>query len=189
AVGYVRALELRQKDELAWLGLGRALPMLGDTHTAASILDRATLIHPTHAETWMERGLIFESLQNLPEAAVSFAKVLELRPEHRLAQEKTQEIEPKIAQRRASAAASLTTVQIAPAATDSSGPTAEEERERDILDEMEEAFSIETSLTAERSGAAVVTQAAQAPHRVRTFVEGLDETLEGGVPWGHVVLM
>src|SRR2546427_3003761 len=54
---------------------------------------------------------------------------------------------------------------------------------------MEEAFSIETSLTAERSGAAVVTQVAEAPARVRTFVEGLDETLEGGVPWGHVVLI
>src|SRR5437879_11456650 len=54
---------------------------------------------------------------------------------------------------------------------------------------MEEAFSIETSLTAERSGAAVVTPVAEAPARVRTFVEGLDETLEGGVPWGHVVLI
>jgi len=129
AVGYLRALELSPKDEQAWLGLGRVLRMLGDTHTAAAILDRATLIHPTHAETWMERGLIFESLQNLPEASVSFAKVLELRPEHRLAQEKAQEIGPKIAQSRASAAAALATVEIAPAAAESSGPTAEEERE------------------------------------------------------------
>jgi len=189
AVGYLRALELSPKDEQAWLGLGRVLRMLGDTPTAAAVLDRATLIHPTHAETWMERGLIFESLQNLPEAEVSFAKVLELRPEHRLAQEKAQEIGPKVAQSRASAAAPLATVEIAPAAAESSGPTAEEERERDILDEMEEAFSIETSLEAERGGAAVAMHAIEAPGRVRTFVEGLDETLEGGVPWGHVVLI
>jgi len=189
AVGYLRALELSPKDEQAWLGLGRVLRMLGDTRTAAAVLDRATLIHPTHAETWMERGLIFESLQNLPEAAVSFAKVLELRPEHRLAQEKSREIGPKIAQSQASAAAPLATVEVAPAAAESSGPSAEEERERDILDEMEEAFSIETSLEAGRSGATVVTEPAEAPRRVRTFVEGLDETLEGGVPWGHVVLI
>jgi len=189
AVGYLRALELSPKDEQAWLGLGRVLRMLGDTQTAAAILDRATLIHPTHAETWVERGLIYESLQNLPEAAACFAKVLELRPEHRLAQEKSQEIGAKVAQSRASAAAPLATVQIASAAAESLGPTAEEERERDILDEMEEAFSIETSLAAERGSAAVVTQAAEAPGRVRTFVEGLDETLEGGVPWGHVVLI
>src|SRR3989441_11023019 len=189
AVGYLRALELSPKDEQAWLGLGRVLRMLGDTPTAAAVLDRATLIHPTHAETWMERGLIFESLQNLPEAEVSFAKVLELRPEHRLAQEKSQEIRPKVAQSRALAAAPASTVEIATAGAGSSGPTAEEERERDILDEMEEAFSIETSLEAGRSGAAVVTQAAEASSRVRTFVEGLDETLEGGVPWGHVVLI
>ena len=189
AVGYLRALELSPNDEQAWLGLGRVLRMLGDTQTAAAVLDRATLIHPTHAETWMERGLIFEWLQNLPEAAVSFGKVLALRPEHRLAQEKAQEIGPKIAQRRASSAAPVSTVEIAPAAAESSGPTAEEERERDILDEMEEEFSIETSLEAGRSGAAVVAEAAETPRRVRTFVEGLDESLEGGVPWGHVVLI
>src|SRR5881296_4523759 len=189
AVGYLRALELSPKDEQAWLGLGRVLRMLGDVPTASAVLDRATLIHPTHAETWVERGLIYESLQNLPEAAACFAKVLKLRPEHRLAQEKSQEIGAKVAQSRASAAAPLATVQIASAAAESLGPTAEEERERDILDEMEEAFSIETSLAAERGSAAVVTQAAEAPGRVRTFVEGLDETLEGGVPWGHVVLI
>src|SRR3989441_10038974 len=101
--------------------------MLGDAPTASAVLDRAALIHPTHAETWVERGLIFESPQNLPEAEVSFAKVLELRPEHRLAQEKAQEIGPKVAQSRASAAAPLATVEIAPAAAESSGPTAEEE--------------------------------------------------------------
>ena len=187
AVGYLRALELSPKDEQAWLGLGRVLRMLGDAQTAAAILDRATLIHPTHAETWMERGLILESLQNFPEAAVSFAKVLELRPDHRLAQEKSQEIGPRITQSQASGTAAVVAVDIARAGADTTGPTAEEERERDILDEMEEEFSIETSLEAERTAAA--TESAEASRRVRTFVEGLDETLEGGVPWGHVVLI
>src|SRR5207247_8190831 len=27
------------------------------------------------------------------------------------------------------------------------------------------------------------------PARVRTFVEGLDSSLEGGIPWGHLVLI
>src|SRR5256712_3741038 len=190
AVGYLRALELSPKDEQAWLGLGRVLRMLGDVPTASAVLDRAALIHPTHAETWVERGLIFESLQNLPEAGRSFAKVLELRPDHRLAQEKFQEIESKIAQTKASAEATEPTPEASHAIPGSTGPTAEEERERDILDEMEEAFSIETSLTGKRAGAAVAQQGSgERPARVRTFVEGLDETLEGGVPWGHVVLI
>jgi len=190
AVGYLRALELSPKDEQAWLGLGRVLRMLGDVPTASAVLDRAALIHPTHAETWVERGLIFESLQNLPEAGRSFAKVLELRPDHRLAQEKFQEIESKIAQTKASAEATEPTPEVSHAIPGSTGPTAEEERERDILDEMEEAFSIETSLTGKRAGAAVAQQGSgERPARVRTFVEGLDETLEGGVPWGHVVLI
>ena len=190
AVGYLRALELSPKDEQAWLGLGRVLRMLGDVPTASAVLDRAALIHPTHAETWVERGLIFESLQNLPEASRSFAKVLELRPDHRLAQEKFQEIESKIAQTKASVEATEPTPEVSHAIPGSPGPTAEEERERDILDEMEEAFSIETSLTGKRTGAAVAQQGSgERPARVRTFVEGLDETLEGGVPWGHVVLI
>src|SRR5438093_532454 len=189
AVGYLRALELSPKDEQAWLGLGRVLRMLGDVPTAATILDRAALIHPSHAETWVERGLIFESLQNLPEATRSFAKVLELRPDHRLAQEKSQEIESKIAQSRA-AASPKAAPEGSTAVAESKGPTAEEERERDILDEMEEAFSVETSLTAARSGAPVAPESpGERPARVRTFVEGLDDTLEGGVPRGHVVLI
>ena len=189
AVGYLRALELSPKDEQAWLGLGRVLRMLGDVPTAATILDRAALIHPSHAETWVERGLIFESLQNLPEAARSFAKVLELRPDHRLAQEKSQEIESKIAESRA-AASPKAAPEGSTAVAESMGPTAEEERERDILDEMEEAFSVETSLTAARSGAPVASESpSERPARVRTFVEGLDDTLEGGVPRGHVVLI
>src|SRR5438876_10681279 len=158
AVGYLRALELSPKDEQAWLGLGRVLRMLGDVPTASAVLDRAAVIHPTHAETWVERGLIFESLQNLPEASRSFAKVLELRPDHRLAQEKFQEIESKIAETKASAEATEPTPEVSHAIPGSTGPTAEEERERDILDEMEEAFSIETSLTGKRAGAAIAQQ-------------------------------
>jgi len=190
AVGYLRALELSSKDEQAWLGLGRVLRMLGDAPTASAVLDRAALIHPTHAETWVERGLIFESLQNLPEAARSFAKVLELRPDHRLAQEKSQEIESKIVEIKVSTETPKPSREVSPPLAESMSPTAEEERERDILDEMEEAFSIETSLTAKRAGAAVAPEGpAERPARVRTFVEGLDETLEGGLPWGHVVLI
>ena len=133
AVGYLRALELSPKDEQAWLGLGRVLRMLGDVPTASAVLDRAALIHPNHAETWVERGLTFESLQNLAEAARSFAKVLELRPDHRLAQEKSQEIESKIADTKASLAPPKTALQATSTAPVSTGPTAEEERERDIL--------------------------------------------------------
>src|SRR5207244_2500533 len=130
------------------------------------------------------------SLSHLAGAGRSSAEVVELRPDHRRAQEKFQDIESKIAQTKASADATEPTPEVSHAIPGSTGPTAEEERERDILDEMEEAFSIETSLTGKRAGAAVAPQGSgERPARVRTFVEGLDETLEGGVPWGHVVLI
>src|SRR2546428_2871766 len=59
AVGYLRALELSPKDEQAWLGLGRVLRMFGELPTASAVPDPAGLIPPGHAETWVERGLIF----------------------------------------------------------------------------------------------------------------------------------
>src|SRR3989441_1261187 len=190
AVGDLRALELSPKDEQAWLGLGRGLRVLGDVQTASAIPDRAAMIHPGHAETWVERGLNFESLQNLPGGARSFAKVLELRPDHRLAQEEAQEIGSKVAETQASAAVPRPTPQASPSTAESTGPTAEEERERDILDEMEEAFSIETSLTAKRARAAAAPEeSGERPARAPTFAYGLAQTLEGGVPWGHVVLI
>lgn len=191
AVGYLRTLELSPKDEQAWLGLGRVLRMLGDLPAASAVLERAALIHPQHAETWMERGLILESLQNLPEAARSFARVLELRPEHRLAQTKRQEIESRIEESLAPAATTApATASPTIITAESTGPTAEEEREQDILDEMAAALAKEALPTARLETVAIPLPSPTArPARVRTFVEGLDGTLEGGIPWGHVVLI
>jgi KaiC/GvpD/RAD55 family RecA-like ATPase len=188
AVGYLRALELSPKDDQGWLGLARVLRAIDDLPTAARVLERATLIHPRQVDTWVERGVILEALQNLSEAAKSFAKVLELRPDHRLATEKRQEIESKLIASRVSAES----VPVAPpaAATTESVNPVETAAERDLLDEMENAFSLEaTAPEATKAVAAGPPRHATPSPRVRTFVEGLDETLEGGIPRGHVVLI
>jgi len=194
AVGYLRALELSPKDEQAWLGLSRVLRALDELPTAATLLDRAVMIHPNHHETWAERGLVRESLEDLPEAYRSFEQVLALRPDHRLAQSKRQELEGRISAETETIEAPPEAAE-APVAEAPAPPVAAEEP-KDFLEEMEEDLA-----AGRREEAADATSRSQdgldprrsgpsgRPARVLTYVEGLDETIDGGIPWGHVVLI
>src|SRR3989475_3728840 len=135
AVGYLRALELSPKDDQGWIGLGRVLGMLDEFPAAAAVLERATPLPPQLIDAWVVRGMVLEALHNLAEASKSFAKVLELRPDHRLAAAKRQELEAKLGPSPAptapptdSARAGTSSEQARSAATTS---------ERDILDAME----------------------------------------------------
>ncbi len=194
AVGYLRALELSPRDEQAWLGLGRVLRALDDLPVAAAVLDGAASVHPDHADVWIERGLVMESLQNFAEALRSFGKVLELRPNHPLALTKRKELESRIVQARSIhemlGAGGATAV-----VTGAEAQPAVEERDEDILDEMKQALAAE--IARERAAGPSASPAAKPVEprptagttRIRTFVESLDEILEGGIPKGHVVLI
>src|SRR2546428_1850420 len=171
AVGYLRALELSPKDDQGWIGRGRILGVLDDLPAAAAVLERATMLHPELVDTWVERGMVLEALQNLTEASKSFAKVLELRPDHRLAAVKRQELEAQLGPRppppppsAASARAVTPTEQASPPETTA---------ERGILDEMENAFTLEaTAPQPPRPNAAPPPKQAENPFpRVRTFVD------------------
>jgi len=193
AVAYLRALELSPKDEQAWLGLGRVLRFLDELPTAAMVLERATRIHPEHADTWVERGLVLASMQKLPEALRSFGRALDLRPDHRIALAKRTEVEAMLQDQEAVAVPPEPSV--ADLATSPQAADAEAAFEVDILEEIEDSIQEETrkTLKAAREGTRMAPAApvpeAPRPPRVPTFVEGLDETLEGGIPWGHLVLI
>jgi len=195
AVGYLRALELSPKDEQAWLGLARILRAIDDLPTAAAVLDRASRINPNHADTWAERGAVLESLQNLSEAMKSYSKVLELKPDHRAALAKRQELEAKVpvAEADSDVSASESSPEgdspAVPAETFDAIPD-------DLRDQLEDVLGPPTEeemRAAGRKKPGAVSTAAPAkvvrPARVRTFVEGLDSALEGGIPWGHLVLI
>jgi KaiC/GvpD/RAD55 family RecA-like ATPase len=193
AVAYLRSLELSPRDEQAWLGLSRVLRSLDELPTAATVLERATRIHPDHADSWAERGLIYAGMQKLPDASRAFKKALELRPDHRLALAKRSEIGALLKNQGIDVAGSIETeiTQTKPAAKAS-----EADRDSEILEQMEESLGDDeaglaptiTALMPEPVGPATPA-ASKRPARVRTFVEGLDETLDGGIPWGHVVLL
>ena len=194
AVAYLRSLELSSKDEQAWLGLGRVLRFLDELPTAATVLDRATRIHPEHADTWVERGLVLAAMQKLPEALRSFGKALDIRPDHRIALAKRTEIEAMLREQGAVEAISEPVMGDAVSAPPE-GADAETAFEVDILEEIEDSIQEEARKTMEavREGPGKVPAApvaeAPRPPRVQTFVQGLDETLEGGIPWGHLVLV
>ena len=194
AVAYLRSLELSSKDEQAWLGLGRVLRFLDELPSAATVLDRATRIHPEHADTWVERGLVLAAMQKLPEALRSFGKALDIRPDHRIALAKRTEIEAMLREQGAVEAISEPVMGDAVSAPPE-GADAEAAFEVDILEEIEDSIQEEARKTMEavREGPGKVPAApvaeAPRPPRVQTFVQGLDETLEGGIPWGHLVLV
>ncbi len=170
AVGYLQALELEPRNGSAWLGLSRSLKATGDLEGARDVLDRTVRIAPTLAEAWSERGQVLEALSDRPEAAKSFAKALELRPDHRTARERY---------------AKLTPEEPAPAPAPAEPATPAPEAEEDFPD-----FADLAELPSKEAPAPAQPEVPAAhPARVRTYIEGLDETIGGGVPWGHVVLI
>ncbi len=177
AVGYLRALELQPRNDGAWLGLARALKAAGDLPGAREVLDRTVLVSPSLTEAWSERGAVLEALEEPVEAAKSYARTLELRPDHRLAKERLEVLGPRLAPPeadRAPPAAGLTAAE----------PEAEEDEE-DFPD-FTDLAELPPPEAAKAAGSE--TSPRHAP-RIRTYVEGLDETIGGGIPWGHVVLV
>ena len=193
AVAYLRALELSPRDEQAWLGLGRVLRALHEPSAAAAVLERATRIHPEHAESWVERGMVLADIEELPDALESFEKALELRPDHRLALQKRAEVEASIRDR---GFRSPEPPPIPMAANPNPREAAETDLATDFLEEMEASLAAETSAGQagevhpdEKSIALGPEGRVDRPERIRTFVEGLDSMLEGGIPGGRIVLI
>ncbi len=186
AVGYLRALDLDPRSDAAWLGLSRALKATGDLAGALEVLDRAVRVNPNLVEAWSERGLVQEALNNLSDAVKSFTKVLELRPDHPVARAHYDELAAKAVGEVEPPPPSNT-----PTASEAAAPPATEEDEEefptfeDLIAAPAETPAPPVAEEAPKPPAA----ASPRPPRVHTFVEGLDETIGGGIPWGHVVLL
>ena len=179
AVAYLRALDLQPGNDSAWLGLGRTLKAIGDLPGAREVLDRTVLVNPSLAEAWSERGLVLESLSELSEAAKSYAHTLELRPDHRAARERLDALAPSLTGRDASAESSGSDADETPVAT----PEVPEDEED--LPDFADLAELPPKAAADRGPPSLPPH----PARIRTYVEGLDDAIGGGIPWGHVVLL
>jgi KaiC/GvpD/RAD55 family RecA-like ATPase len=194
AVAYLRALELGPRDEQAWIGLGRVLRTIDELPAAAEVLERAVRIHPEHADSWVERGMILAAMEKLPDALRSIERGLEIRPDHRLGVAKHAEIESWMHDQRLLDPDPTATEVEADPTTAGNGMVGDPAT--DFLEEMEASLAAEeparppAALGSEGNSVTLGPQAQpERLDRVRTFVEGLDETLEGGIPWGHLVLI
>ncbi len=169
AVGFLRSAELNPSNENAWLGLARASRAIQDPSGALEVLDRVVQLRPEHAEAWAERGLVLESLQNPAEAVRSYSKALDLRPDHKVARVRHDVL-----------ASQIEDEPMAPESAPALAPVgASAQDESDEFPEFDDLAA----------PAAPVPKESARPVRVKTYVEGLDEVLGGGVPWGHVVLV
>ncbi len=174
AVGYLQTLELEPRNALAWLGLARALKATGDLAGARDVLDRTVALNPDLAEVWSERGQVLEALGEKAEAAKCFAKALELRPDHPTARERFGRLTP--AEPPAPGTTAATVVVTPPAAS---------KDEEDFPD-----FTDLAELPEKEPPEPLKEQGPRGrPSRVRTYIEGLDDSIAGGIPWGHVVLI
>ncbi len=177
AVGYLRALELDGANDNAWLGLARALREMDDLPSALDVLDRTVQSNPALTEAWSERGIVLEALDRPVDAAKSFQKALELRPDHRTARLRYEKLAPQT--QEPEPAPEPPQAEAAPPPP----PPAVEEDDEELPDFADLAAPEPLKETRTAAGAGI------RPARIRTFVDGLDETLGGGVPWGHVVLI
>ncbi len=179
AVGYLQALELDPGRANAWFGLARALKSIGDLGGARELLDRTIEMSPNLAEAWSERGQVLEALGKHPEAAASYARALQIRPDHPLARERFAALAEETAA-PAAATESVTAAAVAPKAAPTS---AEDEEELPDFTDLVELPAKEAAPHAKEEGPM------GHPARIHTYVEGLDDTIGGGIPWGHVVLI
>jgi KaiC/GvpD/RAD55 family RecA-like ATPase len=183
-VAFLRALDLHPRDPKAWLGLGRTLRTVGDSALAVEAIDRTIALRPTLAEAWSERGLAEESLSNLPEAVKSYSRALELKSDHKVARERHDALQTQLIDDLEISHTEPTTA--APPATDPPKAVGEGPVQENVEDEWEEFDDLAGTARTEE---APKPGPGDRPAKVRTYVDGLDESLGGGIPWGHVVLL
>lgn len=205
---FCRFLELRPKDSQGWFGLAQVLRRVAEPGPALDALDRTLALDPDNAEAWGEKGLVLDRLGRPEEALRALARCLELRPDQPFMEAKRLELETKLLDQ-------VQRVELSPRAGPTAVPRARGEHETvwspsrgpggQVLLAMQGGSrqdpraGLPPAQTDEavpaRSGpgrAASVPSAQRAsprPQRLKTYVEGLDELLHGGIPWGHVVLV
>lgn len=176
-----------------WLDRGRIQKAMEQLPDALKSYDTALSLDAKLADGWYERALVLEALKNVTGAIESLAKTLDLKPGHPQAVRKRVELE-RIAskaavrsvaddiEREIAAIEDRTQVRLA-----AEGGAAE-----DLLAETpgpgpEAPTAMEAAAPA--AGPAPKPRRERVTGRVFTYIDGLDEALNGGIPEGHVVVV
>jgi KaiC/GvpD/RAD55 family RecA-like ATPase len=194
--------------DLGWLGLGKVLRRLDEASLALRALDRAIELNGQRAETWLERGLALERTGRVRDALVSIRRAVEIRPDVPFLRGKRLELEsrilcggvdksgvragpyrkdPPVREPSHSASQGMTpfreslgTLQV------DRGPSPSIPMDSETPRGHELAYPAPVSDVPEDDG---TSSASRRAPRLKTYIDGLDELLQGGIPWGHVILV
>ena len=174
-----------------WLDRARIRKALEDYPEALKSYDTALAIRGDDADAWYERGVILDTLENAADALKSVARALELRPDSAPARTLKTDIERRLSRRAVEAVAQeidreiaeieeraqATAIRDAAAIPPPPGP--------EVLPPPPPAFR---EVSPPKPAPTAATRA-RPKGRLYTYVEGLDEALNGGIPEGHIVIV
>lgn len=166
-----------------WLDRARVHMAMRAYPEALLSYNKAVEIDDRQADAWYERGLALEALGNLSEALASVSRALEVRAGHAGAQSKREELQDRISKERLPATAEDVDSQIA----ELEAVVAESNQSDDDLP------ADDPRQTARGSGVPPEPDEPSGTKRtvprLRTYVEGFDDSLQGGIPEGAVVVV
>jgi len=188
-------IEIDPENPKIWLDRARIQKAMERFPESLESYDRAIAIDGDAADAWYERATVLDALTNVAEALESLTRALELKPDHGPAITLRTDLE----RRRSTEAVRAVADEI--------------DRELEALEQRArvrasepEALDMDVSVPEAAAVPAPAREAVPAPevrpsspvpaeaparamNRMYTYVDGLDEALNGGIPEGHVVIV
>src|SRR5256712_2456 len=185
-------IQIDPENAKIWLDRARIQKAMEKFPEALESYDRAVALDEKLADAWYERATVLDALKDAKEALKSLTKALALKPDHAPATTLRADLEKRRSTEAVRAVADEITREL-------------EELEKRVWARGSEPEALEIDTTpdavvapmpepvAVSERAPARPMAAEAPERMKgrmyTYVEGLDEALNGGIPEGHVVVI
>src|SRR3989449_3133149 len=183
-------IQIDPENAKIWLDRGRIQKAMEKFPESLESYDRAVALDETLADAWYERATVLDVLKDATEALHSLAKALSLRPDHAPATLLRVDLE----KRKSTEAVRAVADEIARELEEIEGRARDRAAEPDAFDPdatPEAVFALISEPAAVPAPARPVAAEARArvKGRMYTYVEGLDEALNGGIPEGHLVVV
>src|SRR2546426_565099 len=181
-------IQIDPENAKIWLDRARIQKAMEKFPESLESYDRAVALDETLADAWYERATVLDVLKDATEALHSLAKALSLRPDHAPATLLRVDLE----KRKSTEAVRAVADEIARELEEIEGRARDRAAEPDAFDPDATPEAVFASIS-EPAAVPARPVAAEARARVKgrmyTYVEGLDEALNGGIPEGHVVVV
>ncbi|TLZ53543.1 MAG: tetratricopeptide repeat protein [Methanobacteriota archaeon] len=173
-----------------WLDRARIQKAMEKFPESLESYDRAVVLDETLADAWYERATVLDVLKDATEALRSLARALSLRPDHAPATLLRVDLEKRKSTEAVRAVADEITRELEEIEGRARARAAEPEPfDADATPEAVFASISEPGAVPAPARPVAAEARARVKGRMYTYVEGLDEALNGGIPEGHVVVI